>query len=275
MLNSEVLSCFSGVIMRIKSFFLLCRLINLSTTVRRLYHIISLNSVARKDIQWWVDFLPTWNGISLFPDDNWTLAGALHAFIDASSKIGYGAYSNKELFCGLWPTHLCYDSIQWKELFAIYLACVVWEHLWSGKKLIFITDNSTNVAIWSSKSLKANDLMDLARKIFLISAQHAFLVQLTFKHIPSINNPIADALSRLQMEESEIWPQTPTPNQLWSQTTCFKSSSTVKSISKCCSSTSVRRVYNIGIKNFDSFVKLCMLFRSHLQNLFCVYLQPT
>ena len=140
-------------------------LIDLSTTVRRLHHRISLNSEARKDIQWWIDFLPTWNGISMFPGNDWTLASALHTFTDASSRIGYGAYSNKEWFCGLWPTHLCNHSIQWKELFAIYLACAVWGHLWSGKKLIFYTDNSTNVAIWSSQSSKAHDLMDLARKI--------------------------------------------------------------------------------------------------------------
>ena len=37
--------------------------------------------------------------------------------------------------------------------------------------------------------------MDLAQKIFLISATHNFLVK--FQHIPGTNNPIADVLSRL------------------------------------------------------------------------------
>ena len=134
------------------------------------------------------------------------------------------------------PTHLCNHSIQWKELFAIYLACALWGHLWPGKKLIFHTDNSTNVAIWSCQSSKAHDLMDLARKIFLISAQHAFVVQ--FKHIPGISNPIADALSRLQMEPR------PLISALIPQLRAFGNAAVAPS---------TRLVYDIGIKKFNSF----------------------
>ena len=61
--------------------------------------------------------------------------------------------------------------------------------------------------------------MDLARKIFLISASHNFLVQ--FQHIPGSDNPIADALSRLQMQKfRELAPDakpnpTPIPEHLF------------------------------------------------------------
>ena len=48
------------------------RLIYLSTTAHKLHHHIKLNAEACEDIQWWLDFLPTWNGTSVFPDDNWT-----------------------------------------------------------------------------------------------------------------------------------------------------------------------------------------------------------
>ena len=89
----------------------------------------------------------------------------------------------------------------------------MWGHNWPSKKLIFKTDSSTNVAIWSAQSSKSKDLMDLARKIFLISATHNFLVKL--QHIPGSNNPIADALSRLQMQKfRQLAPdakQNPTP----------------------------------------------------------------
>ena len=195
------------------------RLIDLSTTARKLHHHINLNAEARKDIQWWLDFLPTWNGISVFPDDIWTPASELLIFTDASSKIGYGAYCKRDWFCGAWPPHLQGQSIQWKELFTIYLSCAVWGHNWPSRKLISNTDNSTNVAIWSAQSSKSKDLMDLARKIFLISATHNFLVQ--FQNIPGSNNPIADALSRLQMQKfRELAPDakpnpTPIPEHLF------------------------------------------------------------
>ena len=113
------------------------RLIDLSTTAHKLHHHITLNAEARKDIQWWLDFLSTWNGISIFPaDDNWTPASDLLTFADTSSKIGYGVYCKKDWFCGAWPSHLQGQSIQWKELFTIHLACAVWGHNWPSKKLI-------------------------------------------------------------------------------------------------------------------------------------------
>ena len=98
--------------------------------------------------------------------DNWTPASDLLTFTDVSSKIGYRAYCKKDWFCGAWPPHLHGQSIQWKELFTIYFACAVWGHNWPwpGKKLIFKTDNSTDVAVWSAQLSKSKDLhvIDLA-----------------------------------------------------------------------------------------------------------------
>ena len=45
------------------------RLIALSTSVTRLHHHISLNKEARADITWWVEFLPTWNGVAFFQEN--------------------------------------------------------------------------------------------------------------------------------------------------------------------------------------------------------------
>ena len=42
-------------------------LIDLSLTARKLHHRIFLSSEAWKDILWSIDFLPTWNGISVLP----------------------------------------------------------------------------------------------------------------------------------------------------------------------------------------------------------------
>ena len=65
------------------------RLINLSTTVSQLHHHITLNSQARADIQWWLQFLPAWNGKAMFLDTTWVSA---QFYTDASGSKGYGAY---------------------------------------------------------------------------------------------------------------------------------------------------------------------------------------
>eukprot|EP00731_Ephydatia_muelleri_P017680 Em0010g778a len=78
----------------------LCRLIDLSTTVRKLHHHISLNAEARADIRWWDSFLPSWNGVAMFLDPEWTAADSLQLYTDASGSLGFGAYFNGAWFRG-------------------------------------------------------------------------------------------------------------------------------------------------------------------------------
>ena len=74
------------------------RLIQLSTTARRLHHHIRLNSEARADIRWWNSFLPSWNGVAMFISPEWSDADSLQLFTDASGSLGYGAYFNRAWF---------------------------------------------------------------------------------------------------------------------------------------------------------------------------------
>ena len=67
-------------------------------------------------------------------------------------------------------------------MFPIYAACYLWGHLWQGKRIIFKTDNETNVNIWSKQSSKCPKLMDIVRRLFLISVHAQF--QVKFVHIP-------------------------------------------------------------------------------------------
>ena len=58
------------------------RLIMLSTTVRQLHHHITLNNQAQADIQWWIDFLPSWDCSSLIPQSFTILSNDLQLFPD-------------------------------------------------------------------------------------------------------------------------------------------------------------------------------------------------
>ena len=70
----------------------LCRLIDLSTTVKQLHHHIRLTVEARLDLQWWLAFLPHWSGRSLILDSHWTILISMQLFTDASGDDGWGAY---------------------------------------------------------------------------------------------------------------------------------------------------------------------------------------
>ena len=60
-------------------------------------------------------------------------------------------------------------------------------------------DNLTIVQIWQAKKPKNQALSQLCRTLFFLAARNSFNVVL--KHLPGIDNRIADALSRQQVHQ--------------------------------------------------------------------------
>ena len=88
-------------------------------------------------------------------------------------------------------------SIEWQELFPIVVACSIWHLFLAGKRLQFWCDNQSVVSIINSGHSKVPRIMELVRKLVLLSRQHNFLVRA--RHVPGVSNEVADALSRFQM----------------------------------------------------------------------------
>ena len=174
-------------------------------SVKILHHHISLNQEVCEDIQWWRHFLLQWNGVSIFPDSKWTHHSTMELSTmklstDASATIGYGAVFGQKWLYGVWPNELSGDlvSFQWKELFPIYTACFTWGPEWDGKRILFHTDNKTDVAIWTTQTTKSSDIMNMVQKLFLVTAKFDFEIKLV--HIEGCLNSLADSLSRMQID---------------------------------------------------------------------------
>ena len=197
------------------------RLINLSKTVKKGHHHISLNAAAKADIAWWFDFLPTWSRSNLIPESKQIYASDLKLFSDASDK-GFGAIYGSAWIQGSWARWGDREiSIDYRELFAIVAAAETWGHNWAGKRIVFVTDNEPITQIWDKGSTPSPDIMGLIRVLFLSAAQKGYSVSL--KYIAGVNNPIADALSRFQdnlfrnlLPEADPAP-TPIPPHVWPQ----------------------------------------------------------
>ena len=170
------------------------RLINQSTKVKHLHHYVSLNSQTRADFQWWLEFLPLWNGKTYFLNPSWSLAQDLELYTDASGTLGYGAYFGGAWLRADWLPHQMFHSIQWKELFAILAAASTWAVRLSRLRIKFWCDNLAIVHAWQNKSSKHPDITDLLRRLLLVAARHNFTVSMS--HLPGHKNEIADALSR-------------------------------------------------------------------------------
>ena len=88
------------------------RIIDLSCTVRLPHHHLTLNKEAHRDIAWWLEFLPTWNGRDIIPDPQWLHSPNLELFTDASGCLGYGIYYMGNWIAQPWPAVLQDRSIQ-------------------------------------------------------------------------------------------------------------------------------------------------------------------
>ena len=80
------------------------RLIDLSCSVSSLNHHISLNADSRADICWWIDFLPSWNGVNFMHTEPITSV-SLSLFTDASG-VGFGALYGCKWFSAEWAGDL-------------------------------------------------------------------------------------------------------------------------------------------------------------------------
>jgi hypothetical protein len=92
----------------------------------------------------WLVFLEQWNGTNIFLEIAPTNSPELEFSTDASGALGYGAFFNNFWSQGKWSSqfhaHIEQQSIAWKELFPVYLACSVWGNLWSGKRILLWCD---------------------------------------------------------------------------------------------------------------------------------------
>ena len=79
------------------------RLIDLSTTVPKLSFHITLNSDARADIEWWANYLPTWNGRHRILDPLSTHCNEIEVFTDASGDLGFGIFNRGQWVSEQWP----------------------------------------------------------------------------------------------------------------------------------------------------------------------------
>jgi len=129
----------------------------------------------------------------------------MQLFTDSSGNpdLGCGAY-----FCGhwsqlFWPVGITNSPLMrnmaFLELVPVVLALFLWSEQLKNKRIIFHIDNLALVSILSKGSSKDPAIMRLIRLIVLF----AMLNNIQFKalYITSLNNKIADALSRFQMEK--------------------------------------------------------------------------
>lgn len=172
------------------------RLFDAATELQNMDSQQAIPAGALEDIEWWLACCDEWNGTSLFIDSSWTKATDLMLWTDASG-LGFGIVFASEWCYGSWDPAEEAHSIEWKELYPIVLALVMWGNHWAGRRLVVRCDNEAVCHVWKAGSSKSKPLMALMRVGLLVAAWYNVIVYLV--PIPGCDNTLADCLSRLQV----------------------------------------------------------------------------
>ena len=152
------------------------------------------------DLQWWLEFLPKWNGISLIHKKR----AIRHVWVDAAGTKGQGAFFTdpgvdhrmvtwEQAFSRTLSRHHRHKDINFKEMHTVLLAIQRWLPLFSHDQLIVFIDNSTVFHGLQRRSVRRS-AMDPLRKITLLAALHNVDIQAQW--LPTHENTLADLLSR-------------------------------------------------------------------------------
>ena len=150
--------------------------------------VLDMNT--RKDLEWWVQALSTWNGapIQTRPID-------LQMETDASMS-GWGAHikGTSQLAAGFWNDRLAQMPSNYRELMAVLMALKSF-NFHPGSSVQVLTDNVTTMAYINQLGGPSPALSQLAKAVWL----EAYDKELTLsaKHLQGILNVKADSLSRL------------------------------------------------------------------------------
>ena len=158
---------------------------------------IRLTPDFHKDLQWFIAFLPSFNGISYIKkskvDDNQSL------FLDAC-LTGMGAVWRDRVYAT--PIHNCPDlklTIVHYEMLNIVIALRTWGTFWQHGSISIRCDNLAVVQVVKTGKTRDSFLALCIRNIWFLTATYD--IDLIISHIPGTGNKIADTLSRLYSDK--------------------------------------------------------------------------
>ena len=164
------------------------RIINL---FRKNYHkkCIQLDEDFKKDLIWFIKFLPSYNGITFFQKESLEENESL--CIDASFTGVGGIWGNKVYSTPIFGIPKHYRNIANLEMLNIKIALRVWADQWAHKKVLFRCDNLAVVQVIRTSKTRDEFLAYCLRNIWLIVS--VYDIKLEIQHISGKDNRVADA----------------------------------------------------------------------------------
>ena len=154
----------------------------------------------QKDLIWWTKFFPLYNGISMMMVEEWSNPDEI--FSTDSCLTGCGGFFQGQFFHAEFPQfvlreYLCINAL---ELLAITVSLKLWGSYFTGKRILVQCDNKTACTVLNTGASKNIFMQSCLREICFYAARFEFDIRAT--HIESVNNRLADYLSRWHLQPS-------------------------------------------------------------------------
>ena len=165
----------------------------------------TLSADVKADIEWWRNFAPQWNGVSMLYQVEWMNDAHKIELTTDACEAGYGAMWNNAWIAGTWNEEQIQlsrnyargkmtRSMPFLELLALVLAAATWGKYWKTRKVIFWTDcQPVHFAVENMQSPQPR-IMGLIRALSHIAAKCGF--DFKAKWLSGLTNVAADVLSR-------------------------------------------------------------------------------
>ncbi len=154
-------------------------MISLSSSVSKLHHYIKISAECRSDMNMWSKFLQDWNGVSMFMNDELTLADDMQFFTDATPRAYAGYYCGKwfqECFPDSFISSDAVASMALYELYPIVMAAVLWGDKWAKRRIVVNCDNAATVDIINKGRSKIPFIQKFVRRLIWCAARGQFLI---------------------------------------------------------------------------------------------------
>lgn len=177
----------------------ICRLLNWLRQIHATEMLVPIPPDFRKDLVWWKNFLPRYNGVSMMDMDEFSEPDSVIS-TDACLR-GCGGWFAGRYFHSDFPLFIKEQELHINalEMLTIVVALKLWGPLLRHQKMIVFCDNLSTVRILHSGYTRNEFLQACLREICYIAAIYEF--QLKAKFISGIENRISDYLSRWEISE--------------------------------------------------------------------------
>lgn len=154
----------------------------------------------KKDLIWWNNFLPLYNGISMMEYENWSKPDAI--FSSDSCLTVCGGFWNGFYFHTQFPAEILekHFHISVLEMLAVIIALKLWGARFKGLRIVIYCDNKSVCDIISSGKSRSEPLQDCLREICYLASIHEF--EIKAQHLTSEQNRISDLLSRWHLDKT-------------------------------------------------------------------------